>query len=191
VELRSKGDALAAGIKDNAPVEPPAGDLGQGAESFEIVRREAGRGLDFDPNQPPGSVFQDHINLGSGVDAEMEQPRPGPAPADLFVQLHDHEVLEQRSQDVPVLIETALVQPQQVGDQTGVRQVELRGLDQPLADIDRPGRRGLYQEGGLQQIPIAFERGLRNRRVPGEIGEVAIGWMKINYLMDEIQPLDG
>ena len=72
MQVRAKGDALSTCIKHYAAVETISQIAGQGAQAFEIVSSWRCGGLDFNPHDTAGAVFDDQVNFAADLGAEVK-----------------------------------------------------------------------------------------------------------------------
>jgi len=103
-------------------------------------------GLDLDADDAAAPIFEHEVDLLPGVGPVVVQRRAGARPAELLGQLHRDEVLEQPADEHVVAGQAILIDPRQVGGQSGVGDRDLGRLDQTLApgghrdDAGQPGR---------------------------------------------------
>ncbi len=99
------------------------------------LRHEGGAGLDFDSLQPAGLVLAHDVYLASGVVApEMDVGR-APGVETCLDQFRHHERLEQRPALGVHRHARGVSQAEKVRGEPGVEEVELRRLDEALAEV--------------------------------------------------------
>ena len=64
-QVASERQRLGARVEDNAAMEPPAGDLAQRFEAFEVAGTERGRRLHLDAHDPPNFCLHHQIHFAA------------------------------------------------------------------------------------------------------------------------------
>ena len=145
---------------------------GQIRDTLDIVRVQLDGRFYLDADELPVAALEHEIDFAIPGRAVVVERRLGAAPRDLLAQLLVHERLEHGSEVGSGRFEVFLVDAHKVRQQPGVIQVDLRRLDEPLADVARPGGQRLVQVCGLQQRQIPLDGRLRHRRVTRQLGHV-------------------
>jgi len=144
-------------------------------DAAQVRIADRGRRLHLDADEHPVGSFEHHVDLVGGRSEVVHGDRSC-VPAALALDLSDHEVLDQRSAQRRVLLETCHVYPHQMREETGIRQVRLRVLrdarvqsSRPSRDLvkervqsSRPSRDLVKEEETLEDRQIAAYRHMRN-----------------------------
>jgi hypothetical protein len=172
VQIRRKGDAARTGVEQNPAKESFPHGLTEVVQAFEIARRRRGGFLHFDADQAASGVLQYEIHLVLGVGAVVKKRGAGVAPRDLLGQFGANEGLQHGAGHQRVVFQSLDVEAEQVTKQAGVAEHHLGALHQAGAEVGRPSGQATHQKSGLEERPITLERGLRERRIAGEVGEI-------------------
>src|SRR3989338_7065835 len=87
--------------------------------------------------------------------APVEELRLSLAPGRLFAQFHQCKVLQHAACKSRVHLQSLRGQPQQMREQAGVIQINLRGLNDALAQVARPRSQQLHEKGCCTSSRVA------------------------------------
>ena len=94
MQVGVKGNNFGAGVKHHTANLSFANRLSHRLQTANIVSTQGSTGLDFNPHQPPGTVFHNDVHFLPGGRASKEKLRLCLAPSRLFAQFHQRKVLQ-------------------------------------------------------------------------------------------------